>query len=132
MNIRQQTATPYVMISVTGTAPQELLPPLTGYQYVITQLGAHERNGNIRDTIWKFGNDEYFRFTIGMSGSVIWDMANSQDLPIGSGLYGQLNFPGAVDYIVRYAVRDVREPTNLNPLTYVHRTIRKPNNFGSQ
>lgn len=130
--IRQQVATPWVNIAVTGVAAQEILPPLTGYQYAITQIGHHENNGNVRNIYLLFGNQEHMKFTTGPSGSIIWDMVHPQDLPVGSGLYGHLDYPGSVDYLIKYVVRDCRTPTNLSPLTFVNRPVRKPNIFGSQ
>ena len=130
--IRQQVATPWVNIAVTGVAAQELLPPLTGFQYTITQMGHHENRGDIRNVYLLFGNQEHMKFTTGASGSIIWDMQFPQDLPIGSGLYGHLDFPGNVDYLVKYIIRDCSNPSNLNPLTFVNRPVRRPNCRGEQ
>lgn len=132
MSLRQQVSTLWVNVAVTGITPQEILAPLTGYQYTITQIAQHERNGNIRDAIMKFGGDEFFRYTLGASGTVVWDKYLPQDLPIGSGFYSLLDFPGRVDTLVKYAIRDVRIPTNLDPLTFVNRPVHTPNSRGQQ
>lgn len=131
-NLRQQVASPWVNVAVTGVSTQAILPAISGYQYVITQLGHHENRGDIRNIYVLFGNDEHFKFTTGASGSIIWDMVYSQELPPGSGLNGHLDFPGSVDYLVKYVVRDVREPSNLNPRTFVNRPVRTPNCRGQQ
>ncbi len=119
-------------LAATGTALTAVIAAASGYAFDLTQICLHEKNNSSTNVSLYFGNDFFFDFTLGASGTVIWDMPVPQDMPIGSGLFAALSPAGNVNVLARYIKRDERTPTNLNGATYVPRAIRKPNEFGGQ
>lgn len=134
MNVRRRTGTRRALVTITGTSPQAIIAAQSGYSPEIVQIAMHENNGaTLRNVTLLEETDEFFTVTLGASGTIIWDFPGlGESLHAGSGLYGQLDAAGSVDVMVRYVLHDDRTPTNLNGATYVPRTIRKPNEFGSQ
>lgn len=133
-NVRQRTGVKRALVTITGVAPQEIIPAQSGYTPAIIQVLMHEDNGDSLKTITLMEeSDDLFPFTLGASGTIIWDLDIApEELNRGSGLYGKLDSTGSVTVLARYVLHDERTPTNLNPATYVPSTTRRPNVLGSQ
>jgi hypothetical protein len=134
MNLRQRTGDKRALVTVSSTSPTEIIPPASGYAHACIQLLMTENQGaTLRKITLMEGSGTLFPFTLGASGTIIWDVTGAPlELIRGSGLYGRLDGAGSVTVLARYVSHDERTPTNLNPATYVPRAIRKPNEFGDQ
>lgn len=133
-NARKRVGVKRALVTITGVAPQEIIPAQSGYTPAIIQLLMHENNGDQLKTITIMEeSDDIFPFTLGSSGTIIWDLDIApEELGWGSGLYGKLDSAGSITVLARYVLHDDRTPTNLNPATYIPSTIRKPNELGNQ
>lgn len=121
------------LVSVTGVTPQEIIAPVAGHSITLTSVAFHERSGLFADINMFEGNDDYFDMTIGPSGTIVWDSFDSRhEFAPGSGFYISLSIPGDVGVRASYVLYDKRDPSNLDPLTYVPETTRTPNYFGQQ
>lgn len=133
-NLRRRTGVQRAIVTITGVAPQEIIPAQSGYVPALIQLLLHENNGDQLKTITIMEeSEELFPFTLGSSGTIVWDLDLApEELGRGSGLYGKLNDAGSVTVWARYVLYDERTPTNLNPATYVPSATRRPNVLGNQ
>jgi hypothetical protein len=134
MNVRQRTGDKRALVDVNSTSPVEIIPPASGYSHACLQICLTEASGaSLRKITLMEGSGNIFPFTLGASGTIIWDITGAPlELAMGSGLYGRLDSAGAVTVLARYVSHDQRTPTNLNPATYIPRAIRKPNELGDQ
>lgn len=134
MNLRQRTGDKRALVTVTSTSPTEVIPPSSGYVHACLQVLLNEGEGDtVRKITLMEGSGTLFPFTLGASGTIIWDITGAPyELARGSGLYAKLDADGTVTVLARYISHDERTPTNLNPATYVPRVTRKPNEFGNQ
>lgn len=134
MNLRQRTGDRRILVSVNSTSPVQIIPPQSGYSHACLQVLLNESNGDsLRKITLMEGSGNLFPFTLGASGTIIWDITGAPlELTMGSGLYGKLDGAGAVAVMARWVSHDQRTPTNLNPATYVASTTRKPNELGNQ
>lgn len=129
MYFRDRVGVRTALVAVTGTSVQTVVPAQSGYSIFLTQVAMHEEQGGIRDVLMYQGNDLYINFTIGASGTIVWDYQLAQNIPIGSGFNASLNIAGNVRVLARYVLVDERTPPVAALVT---RTIRAPNFFGHQ
>ena len=133
MNVRQRTGDKRALVDVNSTSPIEIIPPQSGYTHACLQILLTEASGSLRKITFMEGSGNIFPFTLGASGTIIWDITGApMELATGSGLYGKLDGAGSVQVMARWVSHDQRTPTNLNPATYIPRTVRKPNELGDQ
>jgi hypothetical protein len=131
MDFRKRVGTKRALATITSTSPQTVIAAQSGYAPAITQVCLHNNNGDIRNISLYEESSRIFTFTLGASGTIIWDFDVQEELHASSGVNALLDFAGSVDVLIRYALYDERTPTNLSA-TYIPSTTRKPNEFGNQ
>jgi hypothetical protein len=121
---------------VTGTAPTTIIPSSSGIAPAILQVCIHNKNGDLREVRMDIGPEEFFTMGIGASGTIIWDMQDQEEIPIGSGfsayIVDTIGTAANVAIMARYVKYDERAPRSQIPGSYVPSTTRKPNYEGDQ
>jgi hypothetical protein len=122
--------------TITDSTPTTIIPAESGITPALVQLFIHNRNGDLRSIRFDLGQEEWYTFGIGGSGTIIVDMPDQDELARSSGFSAWINdsvgTAANVSVMARYVRFDDRQPVNLNPATYVPQTTRKPNVQGNQ
>jgi hypothetical protein len=135
MATRQRFGNERSLVFLTSSTPTDIIPAESGIAPAIVQLAITNRNGDLRNVRLTIGNDEWFTFSIGGSGTIIWDMYDQEELPAGSGFKGSLDAnlgTGNVEILARYVRYDERSPRNVPHYQVIPSTTRTPNKFGNQ
>lgn len=123
-------------VAITNSTPTTIIPAESGITPALVQLYIHNKNGDLRSIRFDVGQEEWFTFGIGGSGTIIADLFDQDELARGSGfsawIADSIGTAANVSVMARFVRFDDRQPVNLNPATYIPSTTRKPNSQGNQ